>query len=54
MNVIYLSRNHAKSMTDMKGLIRVYQPRNRDGIFDEAIGKYSAYYDELMDQVLER
>lgn len=53
MNIIYLSQNHAKSMTDMKNLVRIYSRRN-DGRFDEAIEGYSAYYDTLMDQVLER
>jgi len=52
-NIIYLSRNHAKNMTDMKGLIAIYSKKN-DGRFDEAIQKYASYYDELMDQVLER
>lgn len=52
-NIIYLSKNHAKNMTDMKGLIKIYSARN-DGRFDEAIQKYSSYYDELMDQVLDR
>lgn len=53
-NIIYLSQNHAKNMTNMKGLIAVYAQRNSDGRFNEPIEKYSSYYDELMDQVLDR
>lgn len=54
MNIIYLPQNHAKNMTDMKGLLRVYSSRNISGKFDEAIQKYQSYYDSLMDDVLER
>jgi hypothetical protein len=53
-NIIYLSQNHAKNMTDMKGLVAIYRSRNVGGKFDEAINLYSSYYDELMDQVLDR
>lgn len=54
MNIIYLSQNHAKSMTDMRALVELYASRNKSGKFDDVIGKYDAYYDELMDQVLGR
>lgn len=53
-NIIYLPQNHAKNMTDMKGLLKVYSSRNASGRFDEAIDKYSSYYDSLMDDVLGR
>lgn len=54
MNVINLHPHYAKAMTDMKGLVKIYQTHNVGGKFDEAISKYEAYYDSLMDQVLER
>lgn len=41
-------------MTDMKGLLKIYQKANVGGKFDEAIAGYQSYYDELMVQVLDR
>lgn len=52
MNIIYLSQNHARSMTDAKAFVRVYQKYNTDGRFSENVTRYASYYDELMDQVL--
>lgn len=54
MNIIYLSQNHAKSMTDAKQFVRVYSKYNTAGKFNDNIQTYASYYDELMDQVLAR
>ena len=53
MDIIYLDQPKAKTMTDIKGLLRVYKSRNT-GQYSEAIDKYSAVYDSLMDEVLGR
>ena len=53
MDVIYLDQPTAKTMTDMKGLLSVYKRRNT-GQYSEAIDRYSAVYDTLMDEVLGR
>lgn len=53
-NIIYLSQNHAKSMTDMRASLQVYRKHNADGKFDEAIDGFESYYDSLMKQVLAR
>lgn len=55
MNVIYLDQPTAKTMTDMKGLLRVYSRQNNaDGRYTEAIDRYTAVYDTLMNEVLGR
>lgn len=54
MNIIYLDQPTAKTMTDMKGLLKVYSSRNTNGQYSEAVDKYSSVYDNLMDEVLGR
>jgi len=55
MSIIYLDQPTAKTMTDMRGLLRVYSNRNNnDGRYDEAIDKYSGIYKSLMNEVLGR
>ena len=53
-NIIHLSQNHAKSMTDAKAFAKVYDKYNNDGRFSEIVDGHRAYYHELMDQVLAR
>ena len=53
MNIIYLDQPTAKTMTDMKGLLRIYQSRNT-GQYSEAVDKYSSIYNTMMDEVLGR
>lgn len=53
-NVINLPMNIARNMTDLKANREIYQKNNIGGKFDEAITGFDAYYDTLMDQVLER
>lgn len=53
--IINLDQPTARTMTDMKGLLKVYgNQNNADGRYSEAIDKYSAVYKTLMDEVLGR
>lgn len=55
MDIIHLDQPTAKTMTDMKGLLRVYGAQNNvDGRYSEAIDKYTAIYGSLMNEVLGR
>lgn len=54
MEVIYLDQPTAKTMTDMKGLVKAYTRQNKTGQYDEAISKYSTIYSNLMNEVLGR
>lgn len=51
--IIYLDQTTASCMTDAKEALRVYNSRNNDGRFDDAIGKYKARYNNWMKEVLE-
>lgn len=55
MNIISLDQPTAKTMTDMRGLLKVYASQNNsDGRYSEAIDKYSAVYKTLMNEILGR
>ncbi len=55
MDIIHLDQPTAKTMTDMKGLLKVYGAQNNaDGRYTEAMDKYSAIYGSLMNEVLGR
>ena len=55
MDIIHLDQPTAKTMTDMKGLLKVYSNQNNtDGRYSEAIDKYSAIYGSLMNEILGR
>lgn len=51
--IIYLDQTTASCMTDAKEALRVYNSRNNDGRFDDAIEKYKARYKNWMKEVLE-
>jgi hypothetical protein len=53
--VIYLDQPTARTMTDMKGLLKVYSRQsNNDGRYSDAIDKYSSIYESMMNEVLGR
>jgi len=54
MEIIYLDQPTAKTMTDMKGLVKAYSRHNNDGSYTENIEKYQAVYSSLMNEVLGR
>jgi len=54
MEIIYLDQPTAKTMTDMKGLVKAYTRQNKDGSYTENIEKYQTIYSNLMNEVLGR